>query len=317
MRLRPAAAVSAAVLSVALLAGCSAGAGEDPTPSGTAEGAQNLCDLVAAPGAASDAVTVSGEVGESSSVAFDAPLEVPELQVSVVAEGSGQELTADDLVQVAFSSFDAETGEELINVGYEPGQIFPERVNADSGLGQILGCASPGERVVVTFPGTEEYNAEVYVIDVMSTVPAAAWGAEQDAVDGMPTVVLDESGAPAITIPDADAPAEVQLATLKEGEGDVVQPGDYVLVQYTGVRWSTGEEFDSTWTRGGEPTTFATTQVVDGFRQALEGYPVGSQVLVVVPPAAGYGEGEINEEDLVGETLVFVVDIIGAVRGQG
>jgi FKBP-type peptidyl-prolyl cis-trans isomerase len=85
-----------------------------------------------------------------------------------------------------------------------------------------------------------------------------------------------------------------------------------VLVQYTGVRWSNGETFDSTWDKGGVPTSFSTTGVVTGFQKALEGQTVGSQVLVVMPPAEGYGEGEINSTDLKGETLVFVVDILGA-----
>ncbi|WP_148285558.1 FKBP-type peptidyl-prolyl cis-trans isomerase, partial [Microbacterium sp. B24] len=85
-----------------------------------------------------------------------------------------------------------------------------------------------------------------------------------------------------------------------------------VLVQYTGVRWSDGKTFDSTWDKGGVPTSFTTTGVVPGFRKALEGQTVGSQVLVTMPPADGYGEGEINTNDLKGETLVFVVDILGA-----
>ena len=81
-------------------------------------------------------------------------------------------------------------------------------------------------------------------------------------------------------------------------------------MQYTGVKWSDGSVFDSSW-ENGAPASFQTTGVVDGFRQALEGQTVGSQVLVVIPPALGYGEGEINDDDLVGETLVFVVDILG------
>lgn len=32
----------------------------------------------------------------------------------------------------------------------------------------------------------------------------------------------------------------------------------------------------------------------------------------MIPPKDGYGEGEINDKDLKGDTLVFVVDILGA-----
>jgi peptidylprolyl isomerase len=128
---------------------------------------------------------------------------------------------------------------------------------------------------------------------------------------------LADNGAPTITLPGGDAPTETTLETLKKGDGYTVQSGDTVLVQYTGVRWSDGETFDSTWDKGGVPTSFSTTGVVAGFQKALEGQTVGSQVLVVIPPKDGYGEGDINANDLKGETLVFVVDIIGAQKAQG
>ena len=62
-------------------------------------------------------------------------------------------------------------------------------------------------------------------------------------------------------------------------------------MHYTGVKWSDGTVFDSSW-EAGAPATFATTGVVEGFKQALEGQTVGSQVLVVIPPAFGYGAAE-------------------------
>ena len=87
--------------------------------------------------------------------------------------------------------------------------------------------------------------------------------------------------------------------------------GDTVFVQYTGVKWSDGSVFDSSWDRG-QPSAFQTTGVVAGFQQALEGQTVGSQVLVVIPPEFGYGAQDGH--DLQNETLVFVVDILGVQR---
>ncbi len=124
----------------------------------------------------------------------------------------------------------------------------------------------------------------------------------------MPTVELADDGDPTITIPDGDAPTEVELETLKTGDGAVVASGDTVLVHYTGVKWSDGSVFDSSWERG-VPSSFQTTGVVEGFQQALEGQTVGSQVVVVIPPEFGYGAQEGHE--LQDETLVFVVDILG------
>jgi peptidylprolyl isomerase len=51
---------------------------------------------------------------------------------------------------------------------------------------------------------------------------------------------------------------------------------------------------------------------VQGFTDAVLGETVGSQVIAVLPPSVAYGEGEINDADLKGQTLVFVVDILGS-----
>ena len=76
--------------------------------------------------------------------------------------------------------------------------------------------------------------------------------------------------------------------------------------------WNTGEIFDSSWQRGA-PATFPTDGVIQGFRDALVGQTVGSQVIAIIPPDLGYGpqggtpDGSIGAED----TIVFVVDILG------
>ena len=317
MRLRPIAALSATVASVLLLAGCAGGGAPAPSASPSASAAVDLCDARAASGDASSAVQVTGDVGTASTATFSAPLDIPELQATVISEGTGTPLKAGDFVTYAMSAFDATTGEKIGDVGYNPAELMPQQISADAPLGQIFGCGAPGERVVATFPATESASGQVYVIDLLSIVPTAAWGEPQPTTEGLPTVALADNGAPTITLPDGDAPTETTLETLKKGDGYTVQSGDTVLVQYTGVRWSDGKTFDSTWDKGGVPTSFSTTGVVAGFQKALEGQTVGSQVLVVIPPKDGSGEGDINADDLKGETLVFVVDIIGAQKAQG
>jgi peptidylprolyl isomerase len=83
-----------------------------------------------------------------------------------------------------------------------------------------------------------------------------------------------------------------------------------VLVQYTGVRWSDGKTFDSTWDKGGVPTSFATTASSPASRRRSKARPSVSGARRH-PAGDGYGEGDINANDLKGETLVFVVDILG------
>lgn len=307
MRLRPIAALSAAALAAVLLAGCAPPEAE-PQPSAT----ETLCDAAVESGAASDAVTVEGDPGKESKVNFDEPLDVPELQRTVISEGSGDQAAEGDYVGYAMTAFDATTGEKLGSLGYAEGELLPQPVSTDTGLAQVFGCASVGSRIIAAYPASDASPEPlVYVFDLMSITPLAAWGEAQDAPAGMPAVEIGEDGTPSITVPEADAPTEVELATLKQGDGVTVQPGDTVLVQYHGVKWSDGSVFDSSW-QNGAPVSLSTDGVVEGFGQAMEDHEVGSQVLVVVPPEFGYGPQEGHE--LQEETLVFVVDILATQR---
>ncbi|MDJ1113054.1 FKBP-type peptidyl-prolyl cis-trans isomerase [Microbacterium dauci] len=308
MRLRPIAALSAAAVSALLLAGCASGDTAAPEPSSTTPA--NLCDAAAASGAASDSVTVDGEIGSASEATFETPIDPTALEVSVVDEGDGEAVEAGQFISYAMTAYSGDTGEQLASVGYKPGELLPSQLSPETIQGQVFGCGNVGKRVVAVFPASETATSEVYVLDLLGTVPTAAWGEEQEPVEGAPEVTLADDGAPSITIPEGDAPTETEVSVLKQGDGYEIQKGDYALIQYTGVRWSNGETFDTTW-EDGAPIAYPTTQYVPGFQKALEGQKVGSQVLVVIPPADGYGEGEINEEDLKGDTIVFVVDILG------
>ena len=83
---------------------------------------------------------------------------------------------------------------------------------------------------------------------------AKADGVPQEPVAGMPAVELDTAGRPTVTIPEEPAPADLQVAVLKQGDGAVVQPDAEVIINYQGVNWRTGEVFDESWGNG--PTNF-------------------------------------------------------------
>lgn len=307
MRIRPFAALSIAALSAIILAGCSSAAPQ-ATPTSTADTASDLCSVAAPTGPTVESITVEGEVGEEAKVSFAAPIEITTAERTVAVEGDGDAIADGDLVNYALTLFDASSGAQADVQGYDT-ELLPVPVSVGSGADQFFGCATIGSRIVMALPASESSPSAVWVLDVLGTTPGAAWGETQAPVGGMPIVELDESGAPTITIPDGDAPTEVQIANLKNGDGDTVVEGDAVLVHYTGVKWSDGSVFDSSWERGA-PASFQTTGVVAGFQQALEGQKVGSQVLVVIPPEFGYAAQEGHE--LQDETLVFVVDILGA-----
>lgn len=310
MRLRPFAALSVAAVSAVLLAGCASDS-PDADPTATDDAATSICDSAVPSGSVSEAISVEGEQGEPATATFEAPLTIASAERTVLVEGDGAEIADGDLVQYGVTIYDAATGEQATAEGYDPA-LLPVQVSLGSGADQFFGCATIGSRLVMALPETENSSAAVWVLDVLGTSPAAAWGEEQEPVDGFPTVELAEDGAPTVTLPEGDIPTEFEKATLKEGDGATVAEGDYVLVQYHGVSYDTGEVFDQSW-GGGQPFSFTVgSGVVQGFTDAVLGETVGSQIIAVLPPAVAYGEGEINDSDLTGQTLVFVIDILAA-----
>jgi len=85
-------------------------------------------------------------------------------------------------------------------------------------------------------------------------------------------------------------------------------------VQYTGVNWRTKKVFDSSWSRS-QPTAFniGVGQVIKGWDSGIVGQTVGSRVLLVIPPAQGYGQTGSSTAGIKGtDDIVFVVDILDA-----
>ncbi len=78
---------------------------------------------------------------------------------------------------------------------------------------------------------------------------------------------------------------------LVRGHGRPVRSGDTVVVQDTGVVWRTGKVFDSSWGRGfPESFVLGSGQVIPSWEAGLGGLPVGSRMLLVLPPSLGYGQ---------------------------
>jgi peptidylprolyl isomerase len=112
-------------------------------------------------------------------------------------------------------------------------------------------------------------------------------------------------------IPDAPA-SELLIEDIVQGEGQEAKAGDFVSVHYVGVAQSTGKEFDASYNRG-EPFGFrvAGQQVIAGWDQGVAGMKVGGRRRITIPPHLGYGDAGAGGVIKGGETLVFVVDLLG------
>jgi peptidylprolyl isomerase len=117
---------------------------------------------------------------------------------------------------------------------------------------------------------------------------------------------------PEIDFPDYDPPADLVVTELAEGEGVEATSGATVSVHYVGVAHSTGEEFDASYNRG-TPLSFrlGVGQVIAGWDQGVQGMKVGGRRQLVIPPHLGYGDRGAGGVIKPGETLIFVVDLLG------
>jgi FKBP-type peptidyl-prolyl cis-trans isomerase len=193
-----------------------------------------------------------------------------------------------------------------------PGQKVGSRLLLTAPPDQALG--STGNQVAGILPN----DTLVFVIDILDSFSPkeGASGKEVTAgLAGLPTV--KGATTPTITIPKNGTPSKTLVSkVLIEGKGDVVKDAQFMAVHYTGVLWRNGKTFDSSWERPGGPVPIGITLgegIIEGWSKGLVGKKVGSRVLLVVPPADGYGKDGLKVAGITAtDTLVFVVDIIRA-----
>jgi FKBP-type peptidyl-prolyl cis-trans isomerase len=104
---------------------------------------------------------------------------------------------------------------------------------------------------------------------------------------------------------------KLKVTPVIKGTGPVVKAGQQLAVNYVGVTYSDGKEFDSSW-KTGQPAQFpvGVGQLIKGWDQGLVGVPVGSRVQLDIPADLAYGE-ETTDGRPAGD-LRFVVDILQA-----
>ena len=114
---------------------------------------------------------------------------------------------------------------------------------------------------------------------------------------------------PSIAKPSGDPPTKLYSRDIVKGKGKAAKAGDSVSVQYVGVNFSNGEQFDASWDAG-QPFQFelGAQMVIAGWDQGVEGMSVGGRRMLVIPPDLAYGpsgQGPIGPN----ETLIFVIDM--------
>lgn len=302
------------LLAVGVLAGCGTSAGSSATPT----------------------VKVSGTFGQAPVVSIPAAKAGSNLVVKTVIQGNGPTFTTTDAFvgnyalyvwsgtthRLAQSSFKTKTPALIA------GTLLP-------GLEKALIGKKMGSRVLAVIPPSQGFGASgnpsagikgtdtlVFVVDMVTAFPGNASVSGKTISSGggsLPTVTAASGQQPTIKMPSGKPPSTLVVKPLIQGTGPTVAKGQTVVVQYVGAIWQTGKVFDASWTRH-QPFGFTIgatpSQVIPGWDQGLLGQKVGSRLLLVVPPADGYGKTGNSQAGITGtDNLVFVVDILGAYGG--
>ena len=322
VRLFPLRVLSVAVIPLVFLAAC-----------GSAK--------TATPASALDTITVGGTDKVPTLIFNTKPMSVKETTTKVLKAGTGATVTKANAITFNVAVVNGKDGKEIdSSFGKQPQGFDLSDPTLISGLSKGLVDQKLGSRLLIAIPpadaaglsvpGVGPADTIVFLFDLISagtpspktTAPPVksgppplktATGAVVPPKAGLPTATVDGTKAAQITVPKTPAPTTLVVQPLIKGAGPVVKSGQKITVHYTGVLWKDGKKFDASGDRG-EPAEFdiGVGGVVSGWDKGLVGQTVGSRMLLVLPPAEGYGAAGRPPEIAPTDTLVFVVDILAA-----
>jgi FKBP-type peptidyl-prolyl cis-trans isomerase len=316
---RIAAALFLPLIATAALAGCGSSSAATPPPS------------------PNSSVTASGSFGHAPSVKIPAKKAGGNLYVRTEVQGGGTPLASTDafLGNYVVYIWSGSTHKLALSTYTATPQVLSGHLLP--GLQTALDGKKMGSRVLAVLPPKYGYGTAgnsqvgvtgtdtlVFVVDMIRVYAGTASASGTHVSDGggtLPTVTATANSAPKITIPKSSPPSSLVVKTLIKGSGPPVAKGQEVVTQYVGVNYRTHSVFDSSWSRGapfGFQIGATPAQIIPGWDKGLLGIPVGSRVLLVIPPKDGYGKSGQPQAGIKGtDTLVFVVDILDAQTGAG
>ncbi len=168
----------------------------------------------------------------------------------------------------------------------------------------IAGCGSGGSSTITVGNENTADNALIKAGEKASSSPTATTTAKTPTSGPL-------SKEPKVTPPSGPAPAKLETKELIAGTGAEAKAGDTVTVNYVGVLYKGGKEFNASWETK-EPFTFVLGkgQVIKGWDQGIPGMKVGGRRELIIPAALAYGATGSPPKIPANAPLVFVVDLL-------
>ncbi|MFE9249292.1 FKBP-type peptidyl-prolyl cis-trans isomerase [Streptomyces sp. NPDC007088] len=334
----------AALLIVPALALAATACGGDDDSKDKADKASSSPSAEAAPKtpqpvtSASPMPTVSGADGKAAKITLPKGSPSDKFVVHTESEGTGKTVREGDMVSFDFTGKIWKGAKDFGSTYQQGGQ--PQVIAAGSksiipAFSKALAGHKEGSRVLVVAPPAAAFGAQgnqqagvapddtlVFAIDINKIVPTTkVEGSQASIPKDLPQVKVDEKTTRAdISVPKNDPPKKLTEKVLINGKGPEIKTGQNVIMNYSGAAWKINEGkakatlFDTAANRG-EPfvTPIGKGAVIPGWDKGLVGKHVGDRVMLVIPPEQAYKDQAQGEALPANSTLVFVVDILGAV----
>lgn len=278
------------------------------------------------------AVKVAGSADKAPTVTIPASKPSASLVTKTLTTGSGPVIPSTDSVLANFEVYiwRGKTHKLLFSSYTSTPETLPVKIGLP-GLQSALSSAKVGSRVMAVLPpkygygstgnsqlGVQPTDTLVWVVDVLKDFTPTQSATGQRVTDGggaLPKVSAQVGTSPQIAIPKSAAPTKLVVKTLIKGTGTPVKAGEAIVVRYVASIWRTGKVFNDNWPSATQPTippnVFQLGKLIPAWNTGLVGVPVGSRVMLVVPPIEGYGKNGQASVGIKGtDTLVFVVDIL-------
>jgi peptidylprolyl isomerase len=116
---------------------------------------------------------------------------------------------------------------------------------------------------------------------------------------------------PKVGNPSGPPPKKLEVKDIIQGTGKAAQKGSNVTVNYVGVLFESGKEFDASWERKQPfPFQLGSGMVIPGWDKGLVGMKEGGRRRLTIPPDQAYGSQGSPPTIGPNETLVFVIDML-------
>ncbi|MGA9859911.1 MAG: FKBP-type peptidyl-prolyl cis-trans isomerase [Solirubrobacteraceae bacterium] len=171
----------------------------------------------------------------------------------------------------------------------------------------VAGCGSsstaPGVQLAPSAGATADTSTAVASASTTSTTSTTSTSSTP-----LPAALKTK---PKVVVPSGPAPKKLVVKDLIKGTGPAATAGSTVTVQYVGVLYKGGKQFDASWNDGsGQPVSFPLSGVIPGWQQGIPGMKVGGRRMLIIPASLAY-KSVAQKGIPANSALVFVIDLHG------